>query len=84
MYAFKCGDNSKTKLKGTSKNQSKNIKIEKYRKCLDGENFQTECNKFVLRSINHEMHPQEVKKPTLSIFDDKRCYINYIESKPWN
>ena len=24
------------------------------------------------------------KKSTLSIFDDKRCYINNIESKPWN
>ena len=27
---------------------------------------------------------QEVKKSTLSIFDDKRCYICNIESKPWN
>ena len=27
---------------------------------------------------------QEVKKSTLSIFDDKKCYINNIESKPWN
>ena len=27
MYAFKCGGNSKNKLKGISKSQSKNIKI---------------------------------------------------------
>ena len=27
---------------------------------------------------------QEVKKSKLSIFDDKRCYINNIESIPWN
>ena len=27
---------------------------------------------------------QKVKKSTLSIFDDKRCYINNIESKQWN
>ena len=27
---------------------------------------------------------QEVKKSTLSIFDDKRCYIKNIESRPWN
>ena len=27
---------------------------------------------------------QEVKKSTLSIFDDKRCYIRNIESIPWN
>ena len=26
---------------------------------------------------------QEVKKSTLSIFDDERCYINNIESKRW-
>ena len=39
---------------------------------------------YILRSINHEMHLQELKKSTLSIFDDKRCYINETESKPWN
>ena len=26
---------------------------------------------------------QKVKKLTLSIFDDKRCYMNNIESLPW-
>ena len=30
------------------------------------------------------MHLQEVKKTTLSIFDDKGCYINNKESIPWN
>ena len=34
--------------------------------------------------MNHEMHLQEMKKSTLSIFDDKRFYINKIESVPWN
>ena len=29
------------------------------------------------------MYLQRVKKYTLSIFDDKRCYINNIESIPW-
>ena len=43
-----------------------------------------ECKNYTLRSINHEMHLQEIKKSTLSIFDDKRCYINNIKSKPWN
>ena len=27
---------------------------------------------------------QELKKSTQSILDDKRCYINNIESIPWN
>ena len=83
MYAFKCGDNSKNKLKGISKAQSKNIKFEEYKKCLDGEEYQKECDNYIIRSINHEMILQKVKKSTLSIFDDKRCYINNIESNPW-
>ena len=76
MNAFKSGDDSKNELKGISKSQSKHIKFEKYKKCLDGMEYQKECNKYILRSINHEMHLQEIKKSTLSIFDDKRCYIN--------
>ena len=84
MYAFKCGDDSKNKLKGISKSQSKNNKFEDNKKCLDGEDYQQECDNYVLRSINHEMVLQKVRKSTLSIFDDKRCYINNIENKPWN
>ena len=30
------------------------------------------------------MYLQKVNKSKLSIFDDKRCYINETESKPWN
>ena len=83
-YAFKCGIDSKNILKGISKSQSTNIKFEEYKKCLDGEEYQRECDNFIIRSINHDMVLQKVKKSTLSIFDDKRCYINNIESKPWN
>ena len=77
MCSFKCGDDSHKKLKGVSKSQSKHIKIEDYKKCLDGEEYQRKCNNY----INHEMHLQE-KKSTLSMFDDKRCYINESESIP--
>ena len=35
-YAFKCGDNSKNKLKGISKSQSENIKLEENYNCLFG------------------------------------------------
>ena len=34
-YAFKCGDDSKNKLKGISKSQSKKISFDEYKKCLD-------------------------------------------------
>ena len=83
FYAFKCGDDSKNKLKGTSKSQSKIIKFEEYKKRLDGDDYQQECDNCIIGSINHEMVLQKVKKSTLSIFDDERCFKNNIESKPW-
>ena len=84
MYAFKCGNCSKNKLKGISESQPKNIKFEEYKKCVDGEEYQKECNNYILKSINHEMVLQETKKTTLSIFDDKRKYLQNKESLPWN
>ena len=85
-YSFKCKDNieSKNKTKGISKSQSKHIKFEEYYNCLFCGEYQRECYNYIIRSINHEMVLQKVKKSTLSIFDDKRCYINNIESEPWN
>ena len=57
MYAFKCKDKEedKNKLKGISKSQSKNIKFEEYKKCLNGENIENECVNYILKSINHDM-----------------------------
>ena len=85
-YSFKCknNDENKNKIKGISKSQSKHIKFEEYYNCSFGKKYQKECDNYIIRSINHEMVLQEVKKSTLSIFDDKRCYINNIESIPWN
>ena len=83
MYAFKCGDVSKNELKGFSKSQSKNIKFEEYYNRLFAEKYQQECDNYIIRSINHEMYLQRVKKSTLSQFDDKLCYENYNKSKPW-
>ena len=84
MYAFKCGDDSKNKSKGVSKSQSKIINFEEYKNCLNGKKYQGECEKYILRSVNHEMYLQQVNKSTLSIFDDKRCFIKETESKHWN
>ena len=84
MYAFKCGNDSKNKLKSISKSQSKLNKFEEYYNCLFGGEYQRECNIYIIRSIFHEMVLQEIKKSTLSQFDDKRCYINETESIPWN
>ena len=85
-YSFKCKneDENKNKIKGVSKSQSKHIKFEEYYNCLFGGEYQKECNNYIIRSINHEMVLQEVKKSTLSLFDDKRYYINNIKSIPWD
>ena len=85
-YSFKCknNDENKNKIKGISKSQSKHIKFEEYYSFLFGGDYQKECNIYIRRSINHEMVLQEVKKSTLSIFDDKRCYKNETVIVPWN
>ena len=85
-YSFKCKNNieSKSKTKRISKSQSKYINFEEYYDCLFGGEHQKECDKYIIRSLNHEMFSQKPKKSTLSFFDDKRCHINETESKPWN
>ena len=44
MYALKCGHINKNKLKGISESFSLNIKFEEYKKCLDGKDYQKECD----------------------------------------
>ena len=63
-YSPKCknNDENKNKIKGISKSQSKHIKFEEYYNCLFGGEYQRECNNYIIRSINHEMVLQEVKK----------------------
>ena len=63
MYAFKCGDDSesKNKLKGISRSQSKNINFEDYKNCSNGKQNTNEFEIYILGSINHEMYLQEIK-----------------------
>ena len=84
MYAFKCGDDTKNRLKGISKTQSKNINFEEYKICLDGEGLENECGNYILKSINHDMYMQGIKKTALSIFNDKKNFLDNVESIPWN
>ena len=37
MHSLKCGDDIRNKFKGVSKSQTKHIKFEEHKKCLDGE-----------------------------------------------
>ena len=84
MYACKSGNINKNKLKGVSKSYSKKIKLDEYKNCLDGSKYKKECDNYFIRSLNHEMYLHKLKKSSLSLFDEKRCYENNIESKPWN
>ena len=85
-YSFKCknNDENKNKIKGISKSQSKHIKFEECYNCLFGGEYQKECDNYIIRCLSLEMVLQKVRKSTLSIFDDKRCYINETKIIPWN
>ena len=55
MNSFKFGGDFKIELKGTFISQkSKQIKFEVYKNCLDGEDYQRQCNIYIVCSINHE------------------------------
>ena len=82
MYAFKCGDDSKN-LKGISQTYAKDNKFGENKKCLDGQEYQQECDNYLIRSLNHKRYLQRVRKSTLSQFDDKRCYINETKNDLW-
>ena len=84
MYAFKCGEDSKNKLKAVSESYSNIIKYKVNKICLNDEKHQKQWGNYILRSLNHEMYLQKINKSSLYIIDDKRCYINETESIPWN
>ena len=62
MYAFKCGEDSKNKLKGLSKSQSRNKNFEDYYNCLCAGKYQQESDNYLTRSLNHEMYLLEMKE----------------------
>ena len=68
MYSFKYGVDNKNKLNGITKSQSKHIKTEEYKNCLDGEKYRSECENYILRSGNHEMFLQQIKKNNIVKF----------------
>ena len=86
VFSLNCksDDESKSKLKGVSNFQSKQINFEEYKKCLYEDVYQKEYDVCTTRSLCHATYLQQIKYSTISWFDDKRCYINQTESKPWN
>ena len=50
---------------------------------LDGNELQQDCDNDSIRSINHGIDLQRLRKSTLSPFHEKKCYINQMESTHW-
>ena len=48
MFSFKCGVDSRNKLKGVGKSYSKNFNCEEYKKSLDGDEYQQEFDNCVI------------------------------------
>ena len=48
------------------------------------EEYEKECDNYILRSINHEMYLRKIIISSLSFFDDKRNYSSKVKSLPWN
>jgi hypothetical protein len=84
MYAYKIAEKEKKICKGISRAViERDLKFQDYYNCL----FNNESRSLVNRrfvSINHQVFTQEVTKRGLSASDDKRYYINNVQSVPYS
>ena len=76
-------DGCDNKLKGIVKGYKKKISFDQYYKCLMNQTYDKTSKQFCIRSHDHNMFLQQITKNLLSPFDDKRKYINNIQSIPW-
>ena len=76
-------DGYENKFKGIVKGYKKEISFDQYYKCLNNQTYDKTCKQFCIRSHDHDMYLQQITKKSLSPFDDKRKYINNIQSTPW-
>ena len=76
-------DGYENKFKGIVKGYKKEISFDQYYNCLMNQKYNNTCKQFCIRSHDHNMFLQQITKKSLSPFDDKRKYINNIQSTPW-
>ena len=83
MYAFRVGDETEKRAKGITRAVVRdNITWEDYYRCLFDDRVQSNIVTNI-RSTNHVLNTVRTLKLSLSPFDDKRYYINSVESLPW-
>ena len=75
-------DGYENKFKGIVKGYKKEISFDQYYNCLMNQTYDKTCEQYCIRSHDHEMFLQKITKKSLSPFDDKRKYINNIQSTP--
>ena len=61
MFLFKCGDHGKNNLKNVAKSQSKHMNLEEIKKYWIGEEYEKDCDTYIIRSNNQETYLQRVK-----------------------
>ena len=80
MYAFKVGDKEKVTGKGVPKHTLKKYtKLDVYRRVLESSE-RTVVNFTTLRSQNHQMYTVNLTKVGLSSYDNKRYYLDAVNS----
>ena len=83
MYAFRVGGDTTKRAKGITRAVVRdNITWEDYYNCLFDDKIQSNIVTNI-RSTNHMINTVRTLKLSLSPFDDKRYYLNSIESVPW-
>ena len=83
MYAFKVAEKEKKICKGISRVAvEKELNFEDYYNCLFNNKSKDILNRRFV-SIDHQIYTQNVIKKGLSTADDKRFYINNVESVPF-
>ena len=76
-------DGYENKFKGIVKGYKKEISFDQYYNCLMNQSYNQTCTQYCIRNHDHGMYLQQITKKSLSPFDDKRKYINNIQSTPW-
>jgi hypothetical protein len=85
MYSYKKDNEDEVqRLKGITKVAMKDINHKRYKDCLlskEKEDRLQEATYYRIESKNHQLRTSQQTKTSLSHFDDKRYYLNAIESR---
>ena len=84
-YSFTTNnDKNKNLLKGIKKCVKNNqLNINDYKNCLFGKDFKKQVTQNILKASKHDIYLESVTKKTMDLLDDKRYYINSLESVPF-